>query len=168
MRQRVTTVAIGAQALYPGSMSAPHPELLVLTIALVALALAPLASKLVRDVGDHISGELDGGRSGDELNDHLDEGYGGALQDDEIRQMIEARAFVRGEAPPDTDTAVRRALEAHGAPPPQRRGDAALREEVRQVVVAGNERRARAGEPPLDVEAEVERRVARLLAAYGD
>jgi hypothetical protein len=40
--------------------------------------------------------------------------------------------------------------------------DGDLREEVRSLVVATNERRARRGEPPLDVEAEVERRLREL------
>jgi hypothetical protein len=42
------------------------------------------------------------------------------------------------------------------------RPDAALAEEVRQLVVAANERRARQGEPPLDVDAEVERQLRAL------
>ncbi|MGE5636154.1 MAG: hypothetical protein ACM3UV_04330 [Nocardioidaceae bacterium] len=42
------------------------------------------------------------------------------------------------------------------------RPDAALAEEVRQLIVAANERRARQGEPPLDVEDEVERRLRAL------
>ncbi|MGH2953433.1 MAG: hypothetical protein ACRDK9_05340 [Solirubrobacterales bacterium] len=37
-----------------------------------------------------------------------------------------------------------------------------LREEVRQHVVAANRRRLRRGEPPLDVEQEVERRLREL------
>jgi hypothetical protein len=37
-----------------------------------------------------------------------------------------------------------------------------LREEVRTLVVADNERRERRGEPPLEVEAEVERRLREL------
>jgi hypothetical protein len=40
--------------------------------------------------------------------------------------------------------------------------DPALREEVRQLVVARNHRRIRRGEPPLDVEAEIEREIAGL------
>ena len=38
-------------------------------------------------------------------------------------------------------------------------GDPALREEVREVVIAANERRARRGQPPLDVEGEIDRRL---------
>jgi len=37
--------------------------------------------------------------------------------------------------------------------------DAGLRDEVRQLVIARNERRIRRGEEPLDVEAEVERQL---------
>lgn len=37
-----------------------------------------------------------------------------------------------------------------------------LREEVRTLVVADNERRQRRGEPPLEVEPEVERRLREL------
>jgi hypothetical protein len=40
--------------------------------------------------------------------------------------------------------------------------DPALREEVRQLVVARNERRARQGRPPLEVEAEVDRQLREL------
>ena len=42
------------------------------------------------------------------------------------------------------------------------RADAGLREEVRQLVVARNARRARQGKEPLDVEAEVERQLRDL------
>jgi len=41
-------------------------------------------------------------------------------------------------------------------------GDIGLREEVRQLVVARNERRMRKGEKPLDVDAEVERQLREL------
>ena len=40
--------------------------------------------------------------------------------------------------------------------------DAELRGEIRDLVVARNHRRARRGEPPLDVEAEIEREIAGL------
>jgi hypothetical protein len=137
-------------------VSEPHPELLLLVIVLVALALAPLASKLVDRVGAEISAELDGGRTGEALQHHLDRTYeerGGGVGD-EIGQLIGARAFVRGEAAPPIDAEVRRILA---------REDPGLREEVRQLVVASNERRARLGEPARDVEEEVERRLTRLL-----
>ncbi len=135
-------------------MSRPQPELLILVITLVAIALAPLASRLVARVGAQISSELDGGRSGESLQAHLDGSYEGAPQDDEIAQMVAARDFLRGE----------RARDAQERIP---REDAELREEVRQLVVASNERRLRAGQEPLDVDAEVVRRVARLLGTNG-
>ena len=40
--------------------------------------------------------------------------------------------------------------------------DPALREEIRQLVVARNHRRLRAGKPPLDVESEIEREITSL------
>jgi hypothetical protein len=49
------------------------------------------------------------------------------------------------------------ALPAMPAPPEQ-----ALEHEIRALVEARNERRARAGRPPLDVEAEVARQLAEL------
>jgi hypothetical protein len=49
-----------------------------------------------------------------------------------------------------------------GGPGEQRRQDAALRLEVRQLAIARNERRAARGEPPLDVDAEVERQMSQL------
>jgi hypothetical protein len=48
------------------------------------------------------------------------------------------------------------------AQPPADGRDPGLVEEVRQLVVARNERRARAGQPPLDVEAEVARTLEEL------
>ena len=54
--------------------------------------------------------------------------------------------------------AARRAARRPGRPG----ADPALREEVRQLVVARNERRARQGKEPLDVDAEVERQLREL------
>jgi hypothetical protein len=48
--------------------------------------------------------------------------------------------------------------------PPAGPSDESLREEVRQLVVADNARRERRGEEPLDVDAEVERRLRELAA----
>ena len=50
------------------------------------------------------------------------------------------------------------------AQPEEDQQDAALRAEVRQLVIARNERRARQGKPPLDVEEEIERQVRELSA----
>ena len=100
---------------------------------------------------------------------------GGALdraeREAEIRQLVQARhdrEAVRGEQPVDVETEVERllALDPHGNPdagPDEAvRQDAALRVEVRQLVIARNERRAARGEPPLDVDAEVERQLRDL------
>lgn len=132
-------------------MSQPNPELLILAVALIALCLAPVASRLVARIGEQISSELDGGRSGEALHAHLDSSYEGAERDDEIAQMLEASAYIRGVS--TTDAPVAR--------------DDGLEEEVRQIVIASNERRARAGKPPLDVESEVVRRLAEALGANG-
>jgi hypothetical protein len=97
---------------------------------------------------------------------------GGALEraerEAEIRQLVQARQdrrAARGEDPIDVEAEVERlvALDPEGDPdagPGEReRQDAELRVEVRQLVVARNERRTARGEPPLDVEAEVERQL---------
>lgn len=69
-----------------------------------------------------------------------------------------ASASARGESPASAS--------ARGGSPASASGpasvDASLREEVRQLVVARNHRRVRAGKPPLDVDAEVERELARV------
>jgi hypothetical protein len=74
--------------------------------------------------------------------------------------MVEAKSArreARGEGPLDVEAEVAE-LTGRG------RGghDAALREEVRQLVVARNERRQRQGKEPLDVDAEVERQLREL------
>ena len=145
-------------------MSEPHPELLILVVTLVALALAPLSARLVGRIGEQISSEVDGGRSGEDLQEHLDAGYEGSLRDDEIAQMLAAREFLRGERARDAEAQSR---PVPGPDAPGGPDDAELREEVRQLVIASNERRARAGEPPLDVDAEVVRRLAAVLGANG-
>ena len=88
------------------------------------------------------------------------------VREEEIRQMVEARsdptgAKARGEAPSTSRRRSRscsRPTRAAGPAAPT----AALREEVRQLVVARNERRLRRGEEPLDVEAEIERQLREL------
>ena len=45
---------------------------------------------------------------------------------------------------------------------PRSSADPGLREEIRQLVVARNERRLRQGKEPLDVEAEIERQLRAL------
>lgn len=92
-------------------------------------------------------------------------------REQEIRQMLQARSdrLVRGGGQPlDIDAELSRlsgtgqhASSADVQAPPGKH-DAGLAEEVRQLVVARNERRERRGEQPLDVEAEVERTLAEL------
>jgi hypothetical protein len=92
----------------------------------------------------------------------------------EIRQMLKARSdrLVRqGHAPLDIDAEFAR-LEWIPAHPDPRAdgsstgaegsGDPALAAEVRQLVLARNERRARQGLDALDVEAEVQRTLSEL------
>jgi hypothetical protein len=100
---------------------------------------------------------------------------GGALaraeRETEIRQLVQARhdrQAGRGEPPVDVETEVSRLMsldpqdDPDAAPDERSRQDAALRLEVRQLVIARNERRAARGEPPLDVEAEVDRQLRDL------
>jgi hypothetical protein len=82
----------------------------------------------------------------------------GAVRDEEVRQMLDARNVrraARGQAPLDIEDELRR-LTAPAADP-------ALETEVRQLVQARNARRARRGQPPLDVEAEVRRQLDDLM-----
>ena len=94
-----------------------------------------------------------------------------AEREAEIRQLVQARRdrqAGRGEQPLDVEAEVDRlmSLDPEDDPDAQDEGhrqDAALRLEVRQLVIARNARRAARGEPPLDVEAEVERQLGDLL-----
>jgi hypothetical protein len=91
-------------------------------------------------------------------------------REDEIRQMLQARSdrlVRRGERPLDLDAELAKLGEAEGLPGAlggagAHSHDSGLALEVRQLVVARNERRARQGQPTLDVEAEVARTLAEL------
>jgi hypothetical protein len=90
-----------------------------------------------------------------------------AEREAEIRQLVQARhdrQAGRGEEPVDVEAEVGRlmALSPEADPDEGARQDAALRLEVRQLVIARNERRMARGEPPLDVDAEIERQLADL------
>lgn len=94
----------------------------------------------------------------------------------EVRQMLEARSYRRvrrGQPALDIEAEMQRLLEpeasddekplgAVSAPAPGTpfEADASLREEVRQHVIARNERLVRQGKEALDVEMEVERRLS--------
>jgi len=96
-----------------------------------------------------------------------------AEREEEVRQMIEAAAYrrrARGEGDLDVQAEIDRVLGVTGdgeadesgradEPEPAPRGDDGIRDEIRQLVVANNERRERRGEDPLDVESEVDRRL---------
>ena len=91
-----------------------------------------------------------------------------AIQAAEARQMLEAKSYRRtrrGEEPLDVEAEMTALLdtELSGKARKKRNLDEKLRAEVRQLVIARNERRMRRGEEPLDVDAEVERQVADFI-----
>lgn len=106
---------------------------------------------------------------------------GDAEQREEVRQLVEAKAYRqarRGEQPVDVEAEIERLLNGEPEPAPVDARPAAgtepatgpedpesaqIRAEIRQVVTARNESRARRGEKPLDVEAEIER----ILSEFG-
>ena len=74
----------------------------------------------------------------------------------ELRQLLDAksaRSEARGDGAIDVEAELARLSRR------TRQVDPALRDEVRDLVVATNERRLRRGQPPLHVEAEVDRRL---------
>lgn len=113
---------------------------------------------------------------GDEDPDLLEGGQltRGQVRDIEIEQMLQARSerlSRMGRPPLDVEAELER-LRTGGEvnwldQSPQSRGethahDPELVRELRQLVDARNERRMRRGEQPLDVQAEVQRRLAEL------
>jgi hypothetical protein len=90
-----------------------------------------------------------------------------AARDEEIRQMLDARNRRRrrlGQAELEVEAELARLTQAPSTPSAPAGGtlDEELLTEIRQLVLARNRRRARRGEPPLDVEAEIARQIARL------
>jgi hypothetical protein len=82
--------------------------------------------------------------------------------------MLEAKSYRRtrrGETPLDVEAEMTALLdpELSGGKASKRGLEEKLRAEVRQLVIARNERRMRRGEEPLDVEAEIERQVADFI-----
>lgn len=91
-----------------------------------------------------------------------------AIQAAEARQMLEAKSYrrlQRGEEPLDVEAEMNALLDSElsGKAGKKRDLDEKLRAEVRELVIARNERRMRHGKEPLDVEAEVERQVADFI-----
>jgi hypothetical protein len=93
-----------------------------------------------------------------------------AVREEEVRQMVEAAAYrrrTRGEEELDVEAEIDRILGRGGTEPeadggmdtPGEGADDGIRNEIRQLVIANNERRERRGEEPLDVESEVSRRL---------
>lgn len=94
-------------------------------------------------------------------------------REEEVRQMVEAAAFrrgARGEDQLDVEAEIDRLLGGGSGEPAEPGpvedpatetppGDGGMRDEIRQLVIANNERRERRGEEPLDVESEVDRRL---------
>jgi hypothetical protein len=84
----------------------------------------------------------------------------GAVRDDEIRQMLQARnerRARRGQPPLDIEAELAALVRG-----PALAADPALVAEVRDLVIARNERRVRMGKEPLDVESEVARQLRDL------
>jgi hypothetical protein len=139
-------------------------------IVLITLAVVPIAAVSFARAGRAWRG-IGGGRfSIEPAPPPLRQQAGGevdrALQEAEARQMLEAKAYrrrQRGEGDEiDVDAEVARLLDldAEGTGGGH---DEKLRAEVRTLVIARNERRARRGEEPLDVEAETDRQLADLI-----
>lgn len=151
-----------------------------LVLLLTILIVVPIAAVAFARSGKALE-ELGKGRFSIDRDDDLGSGMTAAdapavaerERAEEVRQMIEAADFrsqARGEGRIDVEQEIERLMADEGLPePPQPArpdggaGDEVpepgLRAEVRQLVVANNERRARRGEEPLDVESEVERRL---------
>ncbi|HEY7933356.1 MAG TPA: hypothetical protein VID48_05970 [Solirubrobacteraceae bacterium] len=91
-----------------------------------------------------------------------------AEREQEIRQMLQARSERRvrqGSEPLDIDAELAALIDSRSERPAAAStgfNDAALTDEVRQLVMARNARRERRGEQPLDVESEIARTLTEL------
>lgn len=168
---------LGATVIQAGISSGEAILLIVfVAVPLAAFAFAAGATGALRQIG---KGGLSLELESDMPQEMRDSGAqaGGAVARDELRQLLEAKAYrqrTRGEQPLDVESELERLVaeqessDAAGgktgavtSPPPPSE-DNALREEVRQLVVARNERRQRQGKEPLDVETEVDRQLREL------
>ncbi len=157
--------------IYPGGVAfaVSNGEVILIvvlvTIPVAAIAFVLNAGNAFKQIGkgdfsvefdsDAPHGLIDSGASGE----------GAGVADDELRQLLEAKAYrqrARGEEPVDVDAEFARLQAEQARPAAPSSSDPVLREEVRQLVVARNERRARQGKEPLDVDAEIERQLAEL------
>ncbi len=159
------TSAIGASEFY---------AVLLLTVVIVV----PIAAVAFARSGKGLK-ELGKGQFSIDRDDDLGSGMTAAdspaaaekERAEEVRQMIEAADFrsrARGEGRLDVEKEIERLLAGEGQeesadePAADRPADVdtGVRAEIRQLVVSNNERRVRRGEEPLDVESEVDRRMA--------
>jgi hypothetical protein len=133
-------------------------------IPIAAFAFITGAGNALRQVGKGgLSVEFDSDLA-QPLRDSEAEAASEAGREEEIRQLLEAKAYrqeARGEQPIDIDSELDRLL-THDAPVRRPGDDPELREEVRQLVMARNARRLRQGKEPLDLEAEIERQLREL------
>jgi hypothetical protein len=159
-------VAVLASSLTP-AISNGDVILIVVLIAIPVAAIAFIANagnafKSIGKGGLSVEFESDNPQG---MRDSVAEAEGAGVREDELRQMLEAKAYrqsARGETPLDVDAELDRLLTEQTAGPQSPAADPGLRAEVRQLVVARNERRARQGKEPLDVEAEVDRQLREL------
>jgi hypothetical protein len=146
-----------------------------MVIALITIAVVPVAAISFARAGQAWSG-IGGGRFSIEQAPPPpraatpDSEVDRALQETEARQMLEAKAYLkrrRGDADEiDVDAEVARLLDL-GAEETGGGRDEELRAEVRALVISRNERRARRGDEPLDVEAETDRQLSDLIGLEG-
>ncbi len=151
-------------------------------LLLTVLIVLPIAGVAFARSGKGLA-ELGKGQFSIDRDDDLGSGMSGSdsataaekERAEEIRQMIEAADFrsqARGEGRLDVESEMERLMKAEavesetgpdGKPQasshPASNSETGVRAEIRQLVVANNERRVRRGEQPLDIEAEVERRM---------
>lgn len=139
-------------------------------IWIVVLVFLPIAAVLFASAFGLLEQLGKGGLSIDEPPAHPAPTPGSAIaeaeREEEIRQLLQARherQLARGEPAIDVEEELKRLLALDPAAPERKsaasEGDHALRQEVRQLVLARNERRIARGEAPLDVEAEIERQL---------
>jgi hypothetical protein len=135
------------------------------TIPVAAIVFIANAGNAFKQIGKgDLSLELDSDAPRG-LTDSGAAGEPAGVADDELRQLLEAKAYrqrARGEEPLDVDAEFERLRAEQARPAAPSSADPVLREEVRQLVVARNERRVRQGKEPLDVDAEVQRQLAEL------
>jgi hypothetical protein len=132
-------------------------------VGLAALIVSPKTWEEFRESGLVMDSELPSGPQAGSAAATVE-------RDAEIRELLEARnarRARRGEPPIDVEQELLRLSatageRVSGVKPEAPQVDPELLGEIRDLVVARNHRRARAGKPPLDVEAEVERELGRL------